>query len=57
MDELKPCECGNENILLTNWGLWHAWCPHCLRQSTDEVTKKDAKEAWNKGAIKQWNSL
>ncbi len=51
-DELLPCKCGNEKILLTNWGLWRAWCPRCLRQSTDELTQKDAKNAWNTCALK-----
>lgn len=47
MAELLPCECGNENIRVTFWGLWRAWCPICLRQSTDELTKKEAITVWN----------
>lgn len=47
MAELLPCKCGNEDIRLTNWGLWRAWCSVCLRQSADELTKKEAMKSWN----------
>lgn len=47
MAELLQCECGNKNIRVSKWGMWRAWCPICLRHSTDELTEKEAKKAWN----------
>ena len=47
--KLKPCPfCGGDKIRLTNWGLYRCWCANCLAQAADEISKKDAVEAWNK---------
>ena len=25
-----PCPlCGNENNIISNWGMFRVWCPHC----------------------------
>lgn len=46
---LKPCPfCGNQEIRVTSWGLWHCWCPICLSKTADCVLKKNAIEAWNR---------
>lgn len=51
MAELKPCPfCGYSNIRLTNWGLYRCWCPNCKAQASDEITAKEAKEAWERRA-------
>lgn len=47
--KLKPCPfCGGDKIRLTNWGLYRCWCANCLAQAADEISEKDAVEAWNR---------
>ena len=49
MEDLKKCPfCGSENIRLTNWGLYRCWCSDCLAHSADEISEKEAIQAWNK---------
>lgn len=49
--KLKPCPfCGSNEIRLTNWGLYRCWCVKCLAQASDEISKKNAVEAWNRRA-------
>lgn len=29
-----PCPfCGNENNIISNWGMFRVWCPHCKAKS------------------------
>lgn len=47
--KLKPCPfCGGDKIRLTNWGLYRCWCANCLAQAANEISEKDAVEAWNR---------
>ena len=44
--ELKPCPfCGGEAIV-TNWGMWRAWCIVCKSTASDHLTEKEAIKAW-----------
>lgn len=47
--ELKTCPfCGSNRVLLTNWGLYRCWCVECKATTSNEITAKEAKEAWNR---------
>lgn len=46
--ELLPCPfCGNENIRVSNWGMWRCWCPECFGKSEDALREHDAIRHWN----------
>lgn len=43
-----PCPfCGNENNIISNWGMFRVWCPHCKAKSEDTLTTRDALKSWN----------
>ena len=43
-----PCpRCGNENNIISNWGMFRVWCPHCKAKSEDTLTTRDALKSWN----------
>ena len=43
-----PCPfCGNENNIISNWGMFRVWCPHCKAKSEDTLTMRDALKSWN----------
>ena len=43
-----PCPfCGNENNIISNWGMFRVWCPHCKAKSEDTLTTRDAPKSWN----------
>ena len=43
-----PCPfCGNENNIISNWGMLRVWCPHCKAKSEDTLTTRDALKSWN----------
>lgn len=43
-----PCPfCGNENSIVSNWGMFRVWCPHCKAKSEDTLTTRDALKSWN----------
>lgn len=45
---LLPCPfCGNENIRISNWGMWRCWCPECFGKSEDCLRERDAIKHWN----------
>lgn len=60
-----PCPfCGNENNIISNWGMFRVWCPHCKAKSEDTLTTRDALKSWNTrpappigrcGECKNWN--
>lgn len=60
-----PCPfCGNENNIISNWGMFRVWCPHCKAKSEDTLTTRDALKSWNSrpappigrcGECKNWN--
>lgn len=60
-----PCPfCGNENNIISNWGMFRVWCPHCKAKSEDSLTTRDALKVWNTrpappvgrcGECKNWN--
>ena len=60
-----PCPlCGNENNIISNWGMFRVWCPHCKAKSEDTLTTRDALKSWNArpappigrcGECKNWN--
>ena len=60
-----PCPfCGNENNIISNWGMFRVWCPHCKAKSEDTLTTRDALKSWNSrpappigrcGEGKNWN--
>ena len=60
-----PCPfCGNENNIISNWGMFRVWCPHCKAKSEDTLTTRDALKSWNsrpappigrRGESKNWN--
>ena len=60
-----PCPlCGNENNIISNWGMFRVWCPHCKAKSEDTLTTRDALKSWNPrpappigrcGECKNWN--
>lgn len=60
-----PCPlCGNENNIISNWGMFRVWCPHCKAKSEDTLTTRDALKSWNTrpappigrcGECRNWN--
>lgn len=45
---MLPCPfCGNENNIISNWGMFRVWCPHCKAKSEDTLTTRDALKSWN----------
>ena len=40
--------CGNDNIIVSNWGMWRCWCSECLGKSDDKLYQHDAIKAWNR---------
>lgn len=43
-----PCPlCENENNIISNWGMFRVWCPHCKAKSEDTLTTRDALKSWN----------
>lgn len=43
-----PCPfCGNENNIISNWGMFRIWCPHCKAKSEDTLTTRDALRTHN----------
>ena len=60
-----PCPfCGNENNIISNWGMFRVWCPHCKAKSEDTLTTRAALKSWNSrpappigrcGECKNWN--
>ena len=43
-----PCPfCGNENNIISNWGMFRVWCPHCKAKSEDTLTTRDVLKSWN----------
>ena len=43
-----PCPlCGNETNIISNWGMFRVWCPHCKAKSEDTLTTRDALKSWN----------
>lgn len=45
---VMPCPfCGNENNIISNWGMFRVWCPHCKAKSEDTLTTRDALKSWN----------
>lgn len=62
---MLPCPfCGNENNIISNWGMFRVWCPHCKAKSEDTLTTRDALKSWNArpappigrcGECKNWN--
>lgn len=54
MEELKPCDCGNTDLILyisNDSGNCTAGCTHC-DYYIDEPTKEKAIAAWNKRDLK-----
>ena len=55
--ELKPCECGNDEVYMdrhTGGGKWFfAECGKCWHSSATFATEAEARDAWNTRAITQ----
>ena len=49
MAELKPCKCGNKNVLLfAESGDYYVWCSMCNTVGTVRNKEWQAIDAWNK---------